>query len=716
MKNILKIIILITSLTSYSQAVLNDVEKEFIKNNPILTIQNESDWKPYNYSESGTPMGHSIEYMKLLASKVGFEIQFVSGYSWKEYLQMIKTNKLDIIVNIAKTPKREAYLSFTSPYSNILSSLYMIEGNNKYETLHDLKGKTISVVAGMVGESVLKKNYPEINIYPAKTSLDALKAVIYGKADGVVQANIVGSKLIKKYNLFSLKPVFEITDPSFNMHLHMATKKSDKVLISILEKAKLLITEEEQLRLKNKYFNSLATSSVLSLEDKKYLDKKKRLLFCVSPNWYPFEKIEKGKHIGMGADFLALFQKNIDIPFTLVPTSSWKESLTHLKNKKCDFIPLVMKTPKREAYLSFTKAYLEAPLVIATKKDIPFIQSLESLDGQKIGILKSDAYSSILKKKYQNFELFEVNSLEDGLNMVVKGELFGYIDALASISYQFQENYFNGLKITGKFDDRWQLSVAVKNEDTELLNIFNKLVEIIKVDEKQKIINKYVNVKYEHAVDYSILYKVIVIFIVIILLVLLWNKRIKDEKKKVEVLNRKLKENEVKLKEMNEELEQLSSIDKLTNILNRRKIDEALIKELERSKRTAKEFSLVMLDIDKFKSINDVYGHQVGDDVLTSISSLLSKNIRGIDILGRWGGEEFLIICPYTSNQGTIENCERLRQLIETYNFDKVGHKTASFGVTTYIDGDNLNTILKRVDTALYKAKNNGRNRVVAEI
>jgi|GEM_PF-1589801 len=157
-------------------------------------------------------------------------------------------------------------------------------------------------------------------------------------------------------------------------------------------------------------------------------------------------------------------------------------------------------------------------------------------------------------------------------------------------------------------------------------------------------------------------------------------------------------------------VEQLSITDKLTGLFNRFKLDEVLAQEVLRSERYSNKLSLVIIDIDFFKSVNDTYGHQVGDKVLVTFAQLLKKNIRSTDIIGRWGGEEFLVICPQTDNNGVLTLFENIRKKIEDYNFESVGNKTASFGVTSFTSGDTPESLISRADTALYQAKNSGRN------
>jgi diguanylate cyclase (GGDEF)-like protein/PAS domain S-box-containing protein len=161
-------------------------------------------------------------------------------------------------------------------------------------------------------------------------------------------------------------------------------------------------------------------------------------------------------------------------------------------------------------------------------------------------------------------------------------------------------------------------------------------------------------------------------------------------------------------------IEELSIRDQLTQISNRRYLESSFNKELERTKRYNSTFSIILADVDHFKLVNDTYGHDVGDDVLIQIASLLKHNTRSTDIVGRWGGEEFLIICPESTATDTQSVAENLRNKIENFSFDTIGSKSCSFGVSEFKSSDKeYKEVVKRADNALYKAKEEGRNRVV---
>ncbi|MFZ5944733.1 MAG: GGDEF domain-containing protein [Bacillota bacterium] len=162
-------------------------------------------------------------------------------------------------------------------------------------------------------------------------------------------------------------------------------------------------------------------------------------------------------------------------------------------------------------------------------------------------------------------------------------------------------------------------------------------------------------------------------------------------------------------------LEYSVSHDFLTGIYNRSFYYEYLLKEIEKSKRLEYTFSLIILDIDYFKIINDKYGHDVGDLILKELSQVISKNIRKSDIFARIGGEEFALILSQTNQDSSVIFAEKIRKTVANNIFSRVGHLTISLGVTQFRKNDTIDAIYKRADLALYKSKQNGRNRVEME-
>jgi two-component system cell cycle response regulator len=165
---------------------------------------------------------------------------------------------------------------------------------------------------------------------------------------------------------------------------------------------------------------------------------------------------------------------------------------------------------------------------------------------------------------------------------------------------------------------------------------------------------------------------------------------------------------------------QMANTDFLTGVLNRRAFMQRMASELNRSRRENEVFSVILMDIDHFKKINDNYGHQTGDRVLERLACELSKNIRSYDFVGRYGGEEFIMCLPDTGTELCVQIAERMRVKIEELRVSPPGdkgaplHVTASFGVASFLLETEMGVdpVIKRADDALYTAKSEGRNRV----
>ena len=163
-------------------------------------------------------------------------------------------------------------------------------------------------------------------------------------------------------------------------------------------------------------------------------------------------------------------------------------------------------------------------------------------------------------------------------------------------------------------------------------------------------------------------------------------------------------------------LQEIAIRDPLTNLYNRLKILELIQYEIEKAQRYNHVFSLLMIDIDDFKHINDTFGHNFGDEVLKEFSKCLKQSVRKIDIASRWGGEEFLILLPETKKEQALKVANRIKENLSKvyvdYNNIVVSMNTASFGLTEYHREDNSNQLIEKVDKALYISKNNGKNKI----
>jgi len=190
--------------------------------------------------------------------------------------------------------------------------------------------------------------------------------------------------------------------------------------------------------------------------------------------------------------------------------------------------------------------------------------------------------------------------------------------------------------------------------------------------------------------------------------------------KKISLLNnalsnktRKLSKKNKELEKANKRIEKLSKTDVLTGLANRRHFMDYFEKMMSQAQRHSTPLSLVIIDLDKFKEVNDTYGHSAGDDVLSALGDLLDREVRKEDLVARIGGEEFAILLTQANMEEAYSYAERIRKRVQTMDVSSVPKEiSASLGISTLKENDDMESIMKRADKALYEAKENGRNKV----
>ena len=443
---------------------------------------------------------------------------------------------------------------------------------------------------------------------------DFYKATIMGWEYAFNNIDETAKLIHKKYNpqnksLESL--IFEANEMK-----KLAFDKNGKIGTITQERINLIINTYRVMGLIKENLNSedfiytkhLEDNFLLNDKEKNYLEKKKTIKMCVDPDWMPFEKIEKGKHVGIAADYIKIIEEKIKKPIILVPTKTWSESLELGQKKDCDIFSLIRTTPQREKYLNFTKPYLEIPLVIAADINAPFIDDILQVKDKKIAIVKNYAVGEILRVKYPNIDFVNVNNIHEGLELVEKGSVFGFIDTLLTIGYQIQNNYIGQLKISGRFNEIWELGIGVRNDEPILTSIFDKAIDDISANQKQRILNKWISVNYQKEIDHVFLYEVLAGLIVFTFILFLFYRQYLLKKLNAQ-LNEKVKLEIQKNEEKNRILIQQSRMasmgEMLENIAHQWRQPLSTISVAASGMEVKKEFS-TLSDEEFFEGINHI--------------------------------------------------------------------------------------------------------------
>ncbi len=457
----------------------------------------------------------------------------------------------------------------------------------------------------------------------------------------------------------------------------------------------------------------------LNNEEKKWLAQNPVITLATNKEWNPIEFFNnKGEYSGIASGYLKILEDRLNIKFKIKNGKYWHEMIEDIKKKRVDMFMAIVPTPERKKFMNFTTSYLEFPTVIVSQNKIGYIKDLDELSLKKVAVEKSFYTNELIKSYNKNIQLLEVNTTAEALKLVSNGKAFAYIGALPNIGFFLQKLKLTNLKISGDAPFKTKLSFGAQKDQKQLIHILQKALNDIKPNEHKKIYNQWINITYEHELDYTIILIIATIAFLILTLFYTRNNALKKELLLRERFSSRLKTLNQKLEDKNIVLKELSENDSLTKLANRRKIDTFLEKECERSTRNTLPLSVIMIDIDFFKQINDNYGHKTGDKVLVKLSTILEENVRSYDLVGRWGGEEFIIICPNSSLKQAIKLSKKLCTIIRTTTYESLNSSniTVSCGVTQYKINESIETFIQRADTELYLAKNSGRDAIFPKV
>lgn len=432
----------------------------------------------------------------------------------------------------------------------------------------------------------------------------------------------------------------------------------------------------------------------LTQAERAYLKEHKKITLCVDPDWVPYEHIDaNGKHVGIAADLLALIEARTGVEFQLVPTRDWNESLAYSKAGKCQALSFLNQSVERSEWLIFTSPLFSDPNVFITREEHPFISDPATLENESIVFPEGTAMEGLIRERYPNLEIMLARSEDESLDMVSSRRSSMTMRSLIVAAYTIRKNGLFNLKIAGQLPLYMNhLRIGVHKSEGVLRNILDKGVQSITPQEKGRVVNQHVAINVQTMLDPRWLFASGGLAAIIAALWGYWTYR---------------------LRKLNAALLHLSNTDSLTGLANRQKLSGCMAEAMIRSHQYELPFSVMLLDVDNFKKVNDTFGHLAGDAVLQALSAIAVSELRPQDTPGRWGGEEFLVLLPQAGAAEAVELAEKLRSRVGEHEFAEGLHCTISIGVAEMCASDTPDTLIHRADKALYRAKNEGKNLVV---
>lgn len=345
----------------------------------------------------------------------------------------------------------------------------------------------------------------------------------------------------------------------------------------------------------------------------------------------------------------------------------------------------------RDAWLLFTQPYFTDANVLISREEHPSVASLGDFVGARIALPSGTSVEEKLRRLYPGLQFVIVASEAEALRLVNERQAEFTLRSLVMAADTIKnEGWFN-LKIAGQVPELDNLfRIGVLRSEPMLRDILDQAIATLTPEEVNTVVNRYVSVRVETPVDYRLLLQVVAVFVLILASNLFWV---------------------VRLRRANRKLARQAVTDALTGLANRKQLNQFSQGTVETARRHHRPLAVVLFDIDHFKVVNDQHGHLVGDQVLCDIAALLARAVRQGDCLGRWGGEEFLLICPETRGEQALQLAERILAQARSLPLATGKPCTLSAGVAQLGAGDSVNDLLQRADEALYQAKTQGRDR-----
>lgn len=693
---------------------LSSEEQAFVAGTPVVRVGFMPDYWPFSYLDGGSAQGFSVDLAREVGDRTGLVIDPVFD-TWPRLLAALLEGRLDMVADMSFTEARAASILFSKPYHQIPIAVFVRAGGQRYTGPDDLLGQRIGIGEDVFFQAPLIDRVGAGAVRRFARQEDMMRALSAGEVDMVIAGFSHGTASIRRLGLVNVETggVFEI-DGLATEDLRFGVNASRPLLRGVLDRAMASIPTARWAELETRWLGPrLAppghdTPVPLPEPLRAHLDAKGLIRVCGGASAYPYEDIDgDGTYQGLAGDLMRRLAQRGGFAWELVPADTRAQALEHARAGACDVLPAVMGRPSELPGWQTTTPYLRLSAVVATRLEHPFLHGMASLSGSTVGIVADSPLRRSLEGRYPDITFEPVASEAEGLDRVRAGDLDAAIGSLPRFGSLIARHRAGDIKIAGHLPEEHRLAMAYNTDTAPLLGqALDHLLGTMDAAEAQAILDRWASVRYERAVDMRMVWGVVLGALSLIALFVLWNRQLHR-------LN-------ARLNEANQRLSALSVTDALTGLPNRASMETHLSETFALCQRNGLPFSVAMIDVDRFKAVNDDLGHAFGDTCLRQIAEALKDHFRRDgDLVFRYGGEEFVTFTAGESAHAFPAHLEALRARIAAHpvvHGDLHRSITISIGAHSGVParGDTVRAFMEVADGNLYRAKQSGRNRVVA--
>jgi len=509
------------------------------KTEGVLTIACDRYYPPFTMlTPSGRAAGLLIDFWRLWSEKSVRKIEFIFD-DWGKAIQLVKEGKADIHSGLFKTPEREKFLSFSAPIIAVQDNLAFRRGQNPL-TLDELAHETVGVIAGTGEESQLRKEHPEISLVAYEGSRELLMALQRREVLAVYDVGVVLQSAIQELGLQGEIQVSLESKPHRN--LFAGVLKKDSSTLEAINRGISQITEEELRDIEARWitnkdlrqFSGKARALILTAEEKDWLADHREIRLGIDPDFMPFEALGSGQvYEGISSSYVDILNQKLGINMAPVKGLSLMEMMKAAIAGNLDVLPCISMTPKRSEIFNFTRPYLNFPIVAVTREDAPFLSGIRDLKGERVAVVGGYYEQEMMEEHFPEIELLLVENIEQGLEAVDEGKAAAYVDRSASAIYAIRKLGLKDLKIAATTHYGPGLRFAVRKDWPQLASILENALQSIPEEEREKIANHWINVRFTERTDWGFLIKTgiaaSVVIALILAIILFWNRRLSRE-------------------------------------------------------------------------------------------------------------------------------------------------------------------------------------------
>lgn len=472
--------------------VLSTDEKRWLAEHPVIKVNNEQNFPPFNFYAHEEPRGLSIDYLNLIAQKLGVKIQYSESLSWTESLKRIESKEIDLILNIVRTEERENFILYSEPYIKNSNVIVSLKQEPKTELI-DLDNNTVAYHRSYFYGQILEESHPNIERLPVSSTLSTLKAVVYGDASAAIAEDAVARHLIQENLLSTLGVSGEIKfgDPD-HTNLRIGIRKDWPILQEILNKAMALVSPKVYSNLTAKWAESAKPNRIdnplgLSYQERVFLENNPVIRVSNEHDYPPFDFSHQGFPQGFSIDLMNLLAKKAGFEIEFVQ-DSFSNLVEKIERKEIDVLHSIFKSESQDGFLTFSSPYKAVINVIYTVDGNDSIKDVGHLQDKKIAVVKGDTLSQILPTVFPNATIEVFESYDEVIKQVSLENVDATIIDSAVAGYYIRKYAIENLNPVAEmvFEDDLRnpfYRIGIRNDWPELHSIIEKALSSLNQNE-----------------------------------------------------------------------------------------------------------------------------------------------------------------------------------------------------------------------------------------